>query len=66
VTPVIIHVGGHLAVGATGQVAGGDDTARQAEHIYGVIERIVAAAGAKIDDVFKTVAYLTDVATTPQ
>jgi enamine deaminase RidA (YjgF/YER057c/UK114 family) len=58
---VIIHVAGHLAIDAGGQVVGGDDTARQAEHIYGVIERILAAAGATMDDVVKTTAYLTDV-----
>jgi 3-hydroxybutyryl-CoA dehydrogenase len=58
---VVIHVAGHLAVEANGQVVGGADTARQAEHIYGVIERVLAAAGATLDDVVKTVAYLTDI-----
>jgi enamine deaminase RidA (YjgF/YER057c/UK114 family) len=58
---VIIHVAGHLAVDAHGQVVGGEDTARQAEHIYGVIERILAAADATMDDVVKTTAYLSDI-----
>ncbi len=58
---VVIHVAGHLAVDADGQVVGGADTARQAEHIYGVIERILRSAGATMDDVVKTTAYLTDI-----
>ena len=58
---VIIHVAGHLAVDADGNVVGGADTAKQAEHIYGVIERILTAAGASLDDVVKTTAYLTDI-----
>jgi len=57
----IIHTAGHLAVDADGNVVGGDDAARQAEFIYGVIERILAAAGAGLDDVVKTTAYLTDI-----
>jgi 3-hydroxybutyryl-CoA dehydrogenase len=58
---VVIHVAGHLAIDAGGQVVGGEDTARQAEHIYRVIERILAAAGATMDHVVKTTAYLTDI-----
>ena len=57
----IIHVAGHLAVDAGGNVVGGSDTARQAEFIYGVIERILKAAGATLDDVVKTTAFLTDI-----
>jgi enamine deaminase RidA (YjgF/YER057c/UK114 family) len=40
---------------------GGSDAARQAEFIYGILERILAAAGASLDDVVKTTAYLTDI-----
>ena len=57
---VVIHVAGHLAVDANGRVMGAD-AAAQAEHIYGIIERILAAAGATMDDVVKTTAYLTDI-----
>lgn len=57
----IIHVAGHLAVAADGTVVGGSDTARQAEYIYGVIESILKAGGATLDDVVKTTAYLTDI-----
>jgi enamine deaminase RidA (YjgF/YER057c/UK114 family) len=58
---VIIHVAGHLAVDAAGKVVGGSDTAKQAEHIYGVIGEILRAAGATMDDVVKTTAYLGDI-----
>lgn len=58
---VIVHTAGHLAVDAAGNVVGGSDTARQAEFVYGVIERILAAAGATLDDVVKTTAYLVDI-----
>jgi len=57
----IIHVAGHLAVDADGTIVGGSDSARQAEFIYGVIERILKAAGATLDDVVKTTAFLTDI-----
>jgi 2-iminobutanoate/2-iminopropanoate deaminase len=58
---VIIHTAGHLAVDASGSVVGGADTARQAEHIYGVIENILRAAGATLDHVVKTTAYVSDI-----
>jgi 2-iminobutanoate/2-iminopropanoate deaminase len=58
---VIIHIAGHLAVDAAGDVVGGADTAKQAEHIYGVIQRILATAGATLDHVVKTTAYLSDI-----
>jgi 3-hydroxybutyryl-CoA dehydrogenase len=60
-TAEAIYTAGHLAVDAAGNLMGGPDTARQAEFIYGVIERILAAAGASLDDVVKTTAYLTDI-----
>jgi 3-hydroxybutyryl-CoA dehydrogenase len=56
-----IYTAGHLAVDAQGNLIGGADAARQAEFIYGVIERILAAAGASLDDVVKTTAFLTDI-----
>ena len=56
-----VYTAGHLAVDAQGNLVGGPDAARQAEFVYGVIERILAAAGATLDDVVKTTAYLTDI-----
>jgi 3-hydroxybutyryl-CoA dehydrogenase len=56
-----VYTAGHLAVDAAGNLIGGPDAARQAEFIYGVIERILDAAGASLDDVVKTTAYLTDI-----
>lgn len=60
-TATIVYTAGHLAVDANGQIVGGSDAARQAEHIYGVLETILAEAGATLDDVVKTTAYLTDI-----
>jgi 2-iminobutanoate/2-iminopropanoate deaminase len=56
-----VYTAGHLAVDSAGALIGGPDTARQAEFIYGVIERVLVAAGASLDDVVKTTAYLTDI-----
>jgi 3-hydroxybutyryl-CoA dehydrogenase len=60
-TAEAIYTAGHLAVDSVGNLMGGPDTARQAEFIYGVIERILTTAGASLDDVVKTTAYLTDI-----
>ena len=60
-TAKIVYTAGHLAVDASGQIVGGSDAARQAEFIYGVLEAILAEAGATLDDVVKTTAYLTDI-----
>lgn len=61
-----IYTAGHLAVDAEGRVVGGPDTARQAEYIYGVLEDILREAGASLDDVVKTTAYLTDIRDYPR
>jgi enamine deaminase RidA (YjgF/YER057c/UK114 family) len=58
---VVIYTAGQLAVDADGHVIGSEDAARQAEHIYGVLEGILREAGASLDDVVKTTAYLTDI-----
>lgn len=60
-TATIVYTAGHLATDASGQIVGGSDVARQAEYIYGVLEAILAEAGAGLDDVVKTTAYLTDI-----
>lgn len=60
-TAEAIYTAGHLAVDAEGRVVGGTDTARQAEYVYGVLEGILRAAGASLDDVVKTTAFLTDI-----
>lgn len=61
-----IYTAGLLAVDAAGDIVGGDDVARQAEHIYGVLERIFREAGATLDDVVKTTAFLTDIRDYPR
>jgi len=62
----LIHTAGHLAVDGAGRVVGGADTAQQAEYVYGVLEGILRAAGASLDDVVKTTAYLTDIRDYPR
>lgn len=61
-----IYTAGQLAVDAEGNIVGGDDAARQAEHIYGVLEGILREAGATLDDVVKTTAFLTDIRDYPR
>ncbi len=56
-----IYVAGLLALDPHGAIVGGADTARQAEYIYGLIERILSSAGATLDDVVKTTGFLTDI-----
>lgn len=57
----MIFTAGHLATDAQGQIVGGSDTAKQAEFIYGILEKILSEAGASLGDVVKTTAYLTDI-----
>lgn len=57
----IIYTAGHLAMDADGNIVGGEDAARQAEYIYGLLERILNAAGATLDDVVKTTGFITDI-----
>jgi enamine deaminase RidA (YjgF/YER057c/UK114 family) len=57
----MIYTAGHLAVEKHGQIVGGSDTAKQAEFIYGLLEKILLEAGSSLDDVVKTTAYLTDI-----
>jgi 3-hydroxybutyryl-CoA dehydrogenase len=61
-----IYTAGQLAVDADGHIVGGEDAARQAEHIYSVLEGILRDAGASLDDVVKTTAYLTDIRDYPR
>ena len=57
----MIFTAGHLATDRHGQIIGGSDAAKQAEYIYGVLEKILMEAGSSLDDVVKTTAYLTDI-----
>ena len=65
-TAVAIYTAGQLAVDAEGHIVGGEDAARQTEHIYAVLAGILREAGASLDDVVKTTAYLTDIRDYPR
>ena len=52
------HVSGQVALNAAGQVVGKGDLGAQAEQVYANLGAGLAAAGAKISDVFKLVTYV--------
>ena len=53
---------GILPADATGALVGGDDVVAQAEHVFGDMGEILAAAGCSFADVAKVTVFLTDVA----
>ncbi len=55
-----VHVSGQVALDANGQVVGKGDLAAQTEQVYGNLEKALAAAGARMSDVFKVVTYVVD------
>jgi len=56
-----IYVAGQVAIDEQAQVVGRGDPLRQAEQTWLNIERCLAAAGAKVTDVVKVVAFLKDI-----
>jgi len=46
-----ICTAGHLALDADGNLIGGSDAAKQAEFIYGLLEKILIEAGSSLNDV---------------
>jgi enamine deaminase RidA (YjgF/YER057c/UK114 family) len=53
-----IHVSGQIAMNAAGEVVGKGDLAAQTEQVYTNLGHALAAAGAKLSDVFKIVTYV--------
>lgn len=53
-----IHLAGQVAFNAAGELVGKGDLAAQAEQVYANLGAGLAAAGAKIGDVFKLVTYV--------
>jgi len=53
-----VHVSGQVALDATGAVVGKGDLTKQAEQVYANLGLALAAAGAKLSDVFKVVTYV--------
>jgi enamine deaminase RidA (YjgF/YER057c/UK114 family) len=53
-----IHVSGQIAMNTAGEVVGKGDLAAQTEQVYTNLGHALAAAGAKLSDVFKIVTYV--------
>jgi enamine deaminase RidA (YjgF/YER057c/UK114 family) len=53
-----VHVSGQVALNAAGELVGKDDLAAQTEQVYTNLGHALAAAGAKLSDVFKIVTYV--------
>lgn len=53
-----LHVSGQIALNAAGEVVGKGDLAAQTEQVYVNIGHALAAAGARLADVFKIVTYV--------
>ena len=56
-----LYLSGIVPVDAAGAVVGGDDVVAQARQVFAIMERVLAAAGAKPADVVKVTVYLLDV-----
>ena len=56
-----LYVSGIVPIDAAGAVVGGDDVVAQARQVFTIMERVLAAAGAKPADVVKITVYLLDV-----
>jgi enamine deaminase RidA (YjgF/YER057c/UK114 family) len=61
----LVFVAGILPVDADGALVGGDDVVAQAEHVFGELGAILAAAGCTMADVAKVTVFLTDVTDRP-
>ena len=57
---VLLFLSGEIALDEAGELVGEGDMARQTEHVFEAVGRILAAAGAGFGDVVKLGTYLTD------
>jgi enamine deaminase RidA (YjgF/YER057c/UK114 family) len=55
-----VHISGQVALNAADELVGKDDLAAQTEQVYTNLGLALAAAGAKLSDVFKIVTYVVD------
>ena len=55
-----VHVSGQVALNAAGEVVGKGDLAAQTEQVFVNLGHALAAAGARLADVFKLVTYVVD------
>jgi 2-iminobutanoate/2-iminopropanoate deaminase len=61
-----LYVSGIVPVDGAGELVGGDDVVAQAEQVFAVMGRVLAAAGAQASDVVKVTVYLLDVDDRPR
>jgi 2-iminobutanoate/2-iminopropanoate deaminase len=61
----LLFISGIAPMDAGGTLVGGDDVVAQARHVFEVMGRVLAAAGASPADVVKVTVYLTDVEDRP-
>jgi enamine deaminase RidA (YjgF/YER057c/UK114 family) len=55
----LLFVAGQVAVDENGNVVGGDDASEQARQVLTNLQRVVEAAGGRMEDVARTTVYLT-------
>jgi 2-iminobutanoate/2-iminopropanoate deaminase len=61
----LLFLSGIAPMDANGELVGGDDVVAQARHVFDVMGRVLAAAGAGPPDVVKVTVYLVDVEDRP-
>ena len=61
----MLFISGIAPMDGEGRLVGGDDVVAQARHVFEVMGRVLAAAGATPADVVKVTVYLTDVEDRP-
>ena len=60
-----LFVSGHVAMDGSGNVVGVGDAEAQSRQVMANIAEVVAAAGAKMEDVAKITCFITDIANYP-
>jgi len=55
-----VHISGQVALNAAGDLVGKGDLAAQIEQVYANLGHALAAAGAKLSDIFKVVTYVVE------
>jgi 2-iminobutanoate/2-iminopropanoate deaminase len=61
-----LYLSGIVPVDAQGAVVGGDDVVAQTRQVFAIMERVLAAAGAKPSDVVKVTVYLLEIDDRPR
>jgi 2-iminobutanoate/2-iminopropanoate deaminase len=61
-----LYLSGIVPFDAQGAVVGGDDVVAQTRQVFAIMERVLAAAGAKPSDVVKVTVYLLDIDDRPR